>query len=158
MKAITVLVIILFLSRNCPAQGLEADFWLTFEQLEDSLRVNPKPVFLYFHTDWCTYCRKMEVEVFTKANIVSELSQNYYAVKFNAEYPGEIAFDGKVFSNNQLKISRTPLHDLAILFNGKNNTFAPPLMLVFDENFISKKRINSYIDSKTLQGILISDL
>ncbi|MCH6201676.1 thioredoxin fold domain-containing protein [Aquiflexum sp. LQ15W] len=158
MRAIPIIFILIFLSRYSPAQEKSMDFWLDFEQLEDSLRVNPKPIFLYFHTDWCTYCRKMEVEVFTKAFIVSELSQNYYAVKFNAEYPDNIAFDGKVFSNNQLKISRTPLHDLAILFNGQNNPFAPPLMLLMDENFLVKKRVNSYLDSKTLRSILVSDL
>jgi hypothetical protein len=100
----------------------------------------------------------MEAEVFTKPFIVSELSENYYAVKFDAESPDDVIFDGMVFSNRQLKKSRTPLHDLAILFNGQNNPFAPPLMLLMDENFLVKKRVNSYLDSKSLHAILNPDL
>lgn len=158
MKSIPVILLLIFLSRYSPAQEKSTDFWLDFEQLEDSLKVNPKPVFLYFHTDWCTYCRKMEAEVFTKPIIISALSENYYAVKFDAENPEDVIFDGMVFSNRQLKKSRTPLHDLAILFNGQNNAFAPPLMLLMDENFLVKKRVNSYLDSKSLHAILDPDL
>ncbi|EMS34440.1 hypothetical protein C943_03659 [Mariniradius saccharolyticus AK6] len=129
---------------------------MTFEQLEDSLRVNPKPVFLYFHTDWCTYCRKMEKEVFTKPTVTESLSNDLYAVKFDAEFDGDVVFDGQVFSNRQLKTSRIPLHDLAILFNGQNNAFAPPLMLLLDQNFVVKKRVNQYMDSKALVETLES--
>jgi thioredoxin-related protein len=156
MKPIVALVIVLFLSGNCPAQESNTDFWLTFEQLEDSLRVNPKPVFLYFHTDWCTYCRKMEAEVFKKPRVVEQLSTQFYAVKFDAEYPGEVDFDGRIFSNGQLKTSRNPLHDLALLFNGQNSTFAPPLMVFLDGDFVLKKRVNQYMDSKALVETLES--
>jgi thioredoxin-related protein len=156
MRTIVALVLILFLSGNLPAQEMKTDFWLTFEQLEDSLRVNPKPVFLYFHTDWCTYCRKMEAEVFRKPNVVEQLSSHFYAVKFDAEYPGDVDFEGQVFSNRQLKTSRNPMHDLALLFNGQNNPFAPPLMVFLDADFVLKKRVNQYMDSKALAGMLES--
>lgn len=158
MKSVLIILILIFLSRYSPAQEKSTNFWLDFEQLEDSLRVNPKPVFLYFHTDWCTYCRKMEAEVFSKPFIVALLSKDYYAVKFDAENPKDVIFDGMVFSNRQLKKSRTPLHDLAILFNGQNDTFAPPLLLLMDEDFLVKKRINSYLDSKSLRAVLDANL
>ncbi|MFD2201247.1 thioredoxin family protein [Shivajiella indica] len=158
MKSMTIILLFMFLSGYVPAQELKSDIWLDFEQLEDSLKVNPKPVLLYFHTDWCTYCRKMEAEVFTKPAVLELLSQNFYAVKFNAEYPDEVIFDGRIFSNQQLKTSRTPLHELAILFNGGENTFAPPLLMLFDGQFIFKNRANNYLDSKSLQSFLQSAL
>jgi thioredoxin-related protein len=158
MKSVLVILILIFLSRYSPAQEKSTNFWLDFEQLEDSLKNNPKPVFLYFHTDWCTYCRKMEAEVFSKPFIVALLSKDYYAVKFDAENPKDVIFDGMVFSNRQLEKSRTPLHDLAILFNGQNDVFAPPLLLLMDEYFLVKKRINSYLDSKSLRAVLDANL
>lgn len=158
MKSVYLIFFLVILSRYSPAQDIKSDFWLDFGQLEDSLKVNPKPVFLYFHTEWCTYCRKMEAEIFTKPTIFGQLSENYYAVKFDAEFPGDVFFDGRVFSNKQLKTRRSALHELIILFNGENNTFAPPLMLLFDENFFLQKRINSYLDSKSLYDVLNSDL
>jgi len=154
MKSIIALTVILFLSGNSPAQDMKTDFWLTFEQLEDSLNVNPKPVFIYFHTDWCTYCRKMESEVFSKPDIISILSNNLYAVKFDAEFKEKVIFDGQVFSNQQLKTHRFPVHDLVALFLGQNHSFSPPLMLVFDKNFRLKNRANHYLDSKALYKML----
>ncbi|WP_245189573.1 thioredoxin family protein [Lunatimonas salinarum] len=152
MKSVLMTLMVLVLSRYVPAQ----DYWLDFEQLEDSLRANPKPVFLYFQTDWCSYCRKMEAEVFTKEIISTELSEHYYAVKFDAEYPEDVLFDGKRFSNRNLKKSRTPFHDIALLFSGEQKAFAPPLIILLDERFFIRKKINSYLDSKSLYTLLSS--
>ena len=59
--------------------------WISFEQLEDSLAVKPKKVFIDFYTEWCTYCRKMDKKVFTKPAVASLLNEEYYAVKMDAE-------------------------------------------------------------------------
>jgi thioredoxin-related protein len=119
MKTIVALVIVLFLSGHCPAQESNTDFWLTFEQLEDSLRVNPKPVFLYFHTDWCTYCRKMEKRCLKNRVLRTAIRCICTRSSLMPNTTGDVDFDGQVFSNRQLKTSRTSLHDLAVCSMGK---------------------------------------
>ena len=53
---ITVLVLLLF--NRIVAQENSIN-WLNFEQLEDSLTVNPKNVFIVFYADFlCTYTEK----------------------------------------------------------------------------------------------------
>ncbi|WP_375583011.1 thioredoxin family protein [Cyclobacterium xiamenense] len=154
MKRFLFLVIFSLLSSILTAQEEPNSYWLDFAQLQDSLEQHPKPVLLYFQTDWCTYCRKMEAEVFSKPKISTLLSENYYAVKFNAEYPDEVILGGQVFTNDQLHTSRTPLHELTRLFNGGDSTFAPPLILVFDDAFVLKSRVNAYMDSANLEEML----
>ncbi|MEM9024458.1 MAG: thioredoxin domain-containing protein, partial [Bacteroidota bacterium] len=60
------IILSLFASAFAGAQEAKAVNWLTFEQLEDSLAIHPKKVFIDFYANWCSYCRKMDKVVFTK--------------------------------------------------------------------------------------------
>ena len=67
MVAIRLILMILALhiSKASFAQKEPQVQWLSFEQLEDSLALNPKKVFIDFYADWCAPCLKMQKEVFT---------------------------------------------------------------------------------------------
>ena len=39
-----------------------------------------KPVFLYFRSDWCTYCKKMETVTFADDKVQAELNENYISI------------------------------------------------------------------------------
>ena len=67
----------ILLCTSLSAQNTESVRWLTFEQLEDSQAVKPKKVFIDFHTNWCTYCRKMDKVVFTKPEVIKLLNEEY---------------------------------------------------------------------------------
>ena len=124
--------------------------WLSFEQLEDSLAVKPKKVFIDFYTDWCTYCRKMDKKVFTNPDVIALLNAEYYAVKMDAESSDTIHFDGQQFINDQLKKSRKPIHQMAQLLALRKGTFDPPVMVLIDEKFRVTQRYFEYLDSKKL--------
>ena len=136
------------------AQKAHAVQWLTFEQLEDSLSNQhadkPKRVFIDFYTDWCTYCRKMDKVVFTKPEVIELLNEDYYAVRFDAESEAAIAFGGQSLINDQVGKSRSPIHQIAQLLASRDGQFAPPVMVVLDEEFKVLARHFSYMDSKRL--------
>lgn len=125
--------------------------WLSFEQLDDSLKIKPKPVIISFYTDWCVYCKKMDKEVYSKAAIIKEISQNYYAVKFDAETKIPIQFDGKTFHK------KMQFHELALLLGAKEKQFTPPVTLILDSNFVVKSRWFEYLSSDKLLKILITN-
>src|SRR5690606_22808740 len=87
----------------CQAQERDTINWLSFEQLSDSLQVKPKKVLLFFHTDWCAYCRKMEREVLSDPEVIAELNKSYYAVKFDAESVDTVTFEQQKFTNSVAK-------------------------------------------------------
>lgn len=155
MKLLGYIPFIFVLSWNLSAQD-NNNTWLTFEQLEDSLAHRPKKVLLYFYTDWCTYCRKMDKEIFPKPEVQGILNKMYYVVKFDAESTDTVTFDQQQFVNRQIGKSRTPTHDLAIIFNGGEDNLAPPLFLFLDTDFKVVHTVNHYMDSKTLQKVLLS--
>lgn len=137
------------------AQEREAINWLTFEQLEDSLGTSPKPVFIDFYTDWCTYCKKMDRVVFKKSAVVSALNKGYYAVRFDAESEAEVTFGGQVFVNDQVKKSRNPVHQLAQLLALRQGQFAPPTLVILDKDFNVTARYFEYLDSDQLMKALL---
>ena len=132
------------------AQEKETVEWLSFDQLDDSLSVQPKKVFVDFYTDWCTYCRKMDKVVFTKPEVVKVLNDDYYSVRMDAESTDSIRFDGQFFINDQVKESRNPVHQLAQILAYRDGEFTPPTMIILDENFNIRKRYFEYLDSKRL--------
>ena len=153
------IAISLFLCAHSSAQEAEAVRWLTFEQLEDSLATNrgndrPKKIFIDFYTDWCTYCRKMDKVVFTKPEVIDLLNENYYAVRFDAETKAEITFGGKILINDQVDKSRTSIHQIAQLLALREGQFAPPTLIILDEDFNVTARYFEYLSSKQLLNVL----
>ena len=146
-----------FTTLSLSAQSTKIN-WISFEQLEDSLDVKPKKSFISFYADWCVYCKKMDRAAFSDPKVIQELSENYYAVKMNAEATEKIQFDGRFFYNEQVGKKRRPNHQLAlILASRKNKPFTLPALIVFDKNFQITGRYFEYQSPKELLEILQKD-
>lgn len=133
--------------------------WLTFEQLEDSLTVKPKKVFINFYADWCAYCKKMDDAAFKNKEVIKLLNSNFYAVKMDAESKDSITFDGKVFTNKEIGKKRNPTHQIPLLLGKrKDKNFTLPLTLLLDKNFNMLERNFNYISPKEMIKILENNL
>lgn len=125
--------------------------WLSFEQLEDSLAVGPKRVFIDFYADWCAYCKKMDKAAFRDPRVVSRLNTEYYAVKMNAEATDTIIFGGESFSNKQLGKKRNPTHEIPLLLASReNHPFSLPAIVILNQNFEVTERYFEYLSPKQL--------
>ena len=143
-------IILLFSASPSIAQEAESIHWLSFEALEDSLAVKPKKVFIDFYTDWCTYCHKMDKVVFTKPEVIEQLNERYYSVRFNAEADQEINFSGQQLMNEQIGQSRNPLHQIAQLLALREGKFVAPTLVILDKDFKVTARYFEYMSSKKL--------
>lgn len=133
--------------------------WLSFEQLEDSLQQKPKPVFIYFYADWCAYCKKTDRHAFKSPEVIQQLSNQFYAVKMNAESTDTIRFGGVTFYNEEVGEKRNPTHQLAkLLASRKNQAFSLPAIILLDKNFNLLEREFSYLTSEALLEFLKNNL
>lgn len=156
MNKIVILCIFTFTLFFMRAEAQNAKInWINFEQLEDSLAVKPKKVLIFFYTDWCTYCKKMDKVAFNNPEVIAVLNSKYYAVKMNAELKDTITFGGEKHSNQQIGKRRKPTHQIALLLaSRKNMAFTLPVNIILDKKFRITERKFEYLSSKKLLKLL----
>ncbi|WP_028377220.1 thioredoxin family protein [Leeuwenhoekiella sp. MAR_2009_132] len=129
--------------------------WISWEQLEDSLVEKPKKTFIFFHADWCAYCKKIDRVVFTKPEVIKKINKEFYALRMNVETTDTIHFDGQIFTNKQHLTKRNGVHELPLLQATRpNKPFSLPVTLIFNKDFTVEKRIFEYYTSGLLLGFL----
>ncbi len=155
IRRITTYLIFALACQTISAQQTEKIDWLTFEQLEDSLKLKPKKVLIDFYADWCAYCKKMDKVGFSDPTVISKLNTNYYAVKMNAESIDTISFGGETFMNKQLGRKRNPTHEIPLLLTSrKNKPFTLPAIVILNEKFEITARYFEYLSPKKLYQAL----
>jgi len=154
MKHSIIILTILLLASTGFAQNKGIN-WKTWAELEEALEDHPKPVFVYFHADWCAYCKKIKREVFTKKEVIEKINTHYYAVNMDIETTQSITFDGVTFVNKQAETKRNGIHELPLLLASTDaKTVTLPATLIFDNTSAIKQRIFTYYTSKKLLKML----
>lgn len=129
--------------------------WISFEQLDDSLAVKPKKVFISFYTNWCAYCKKMNKVAFKNPEVIALLNSEYYAVKMDAESKKNITFEKAEYINEEVGKNRQPIHQIPLLLaSRKNRAFSLPATVILNKTFKITKRHFEYLSTKKMLRIL----
>lgn len=59
--------------------------WQFYSKGIDIAKTQDKPVFLYFHADWCTYCTKLKKTTFADKNVLNYLNDNFISIAIDTE-------------------------------------------------------------------------
>jgi thioredoxin-related protein len=57
-----------------------------------------KKILVDVYTGWCTWCKKMDAEVYTDKNVINLIDKHFIPVKLDAESSRPVSFQGKSFS------------------------------------------------------------
>ncbi len=146
-KTLLIIFAIVFVSSLAISQ--EKIRWRTWEEVNQLSQVEPKKVIVDVYTDWCKVCKKMDKYTYVTPNVVAYINKNYYAIKFDAEYPEDIMFDGKEYEFVGSK--KRGYHQLAAhILNGQ---LRYPTTVFLDESLKVIQAIPGYLDSKTMMMI-----
>lgn len=126
----------------------------TFQEAEQLAIKNPKPIVVFIHTAWCTYCKMMENSTFKNKKIIATLNDNYYFVPFDAETTEAINFNKHTFKF-QPTGTKTGIHELATALASINGqvTFPTTTILGTDNSIIFQQ--HSLIRAVDLLSILL---
>ncbi len=124
-----------------------------FEQLDSLLKEEKRPVVVFLHTSWCTYCSTMKNTTFINEGVVELLNQKFYFVSLDIEEKNDISFRGHTFKYKPTG-STTGVHELAEQLGTINGELAYPGTCFLNADCEIIYQREGYIQSKELLNIL----
>ena len=124
--------------------------WLTWEQAIEKNETEKRKILVDFYTDWCGWCKKMDVNTFDTEIISDYLNEFYYPVKFDAERKQTIIYKGKEYKF--IRRGKSGYHELAAELLGGKLSF--PTVVFLDENSEIIQPIPGYQDARTFEMII----
>ncbi|MBF0111359.1 MAG: thioredoxin fold domain-containing protein [Desulfamplus sp.] len=65
--------------------------WQTHDKGIPMAKEQKKKIFVYFHAEWCGYCRKMEGGTFKDKAVIDYLNANFIAIKVDSDVETKVA-------------------------------------------------------------------
>ncbi|MBT3176310.1 MAG: thioredoxin fold domain-containing protein [Desulfobacula sp.] len=65
--------------------------WQNYAQGRELAKNQNKHIFLYFHADWCTYCRKLKKTTFKDKTVLKYLKDNFISIEVDTDKNQEMA-------------------------------------------------------------------
>lgn len=96
MKVVRLIALVCLLPLAGAAQQAQVR-WMSIEEALKASEKNPRKILIDMYTDWCGWCHKMDRDTFGDSTIAKYISQNYYAVKMNAETQPDFSYKGRTF-------------------------------------------------------------
>ncbi len=140
-----------FKQPDSPANDVLRDSikWMTWEQMLEKSKTQPRKVVVDVYTDWCGWCKRMDATTFSDPCVAKYINETYYAVKFDAEQKQDIVFKEKTYKF--VKNGMRGYHELAAEITRGQLSF--PTIVFLDENIDVIQSIPGYRDVKDFETI-----
>ena len=92
-KAMFLLGVLLVLGCNQTApQGEKGSIgWVTnLSEAKTMAKEQGKPMFIDFHADWCSWCRRMDLDTYANKQ-VADMAKNFICVKIDTQEQSDVA-------------------------------------------------------------------
>ena len=117
--------IIVFILLSFGLRPKEKINWISFEQLQEAYKKNPKPILVDLYTNWCGWCKVMEKNTYNNNKVAAYINENYYAVKYNAESKEDVIFNNKTYHYN----AQYKINDLAMFLSSGELSYPNTIFL-----------------------------
>ncbi len=125
----------------------------TFAEIEQLMEQQPRPLLVFFYTDWCSYCELMKQKTFTDPKIIQELNENYYVIFFDGESKEVVKWDNRNWGFRKRGL-KSGTHQLVLYFAEQRGTVTYPTTVFLDSKFQKMYQHNSYLKASELHAIL----
>lgn len=123
---------------------------VTFAQLQDSMRLHPRPVVIEIYTDWCSYCRMQDMQIKRTPAVKQLLSEQYYFVTLNAESQQPLIFNDTLYPF--MPDGNRGIHALAAKFMRQPPSY--PMWILLDTTWQIKGAYTGFLKARELEVLL----
>lgn len=138
MKKFIMLIICIFIFGSggylADQAGISEEItWYEMTEAQNLASKGDKKVLVYAEASWCTYCKKVEKEVFPRKDVQELISKYYYPVRVDIESDDIVKFNGEEMTEQEfsasMRVSGTPTF---LFIDGEGNVlggqpgFIPP--------------------------------
>ncbi|MBL4662098.1 MAG: thioredoxin fold domain-containing protein [Flavobacteriaceae bacterium] len=143
-----LLLIVFFLS--AVAMTAQKVNWMTMDEALAAQEKEPKKIIMDVYTTWCGPCKLLDKNTFGNKKVADFINENYYPVKFNAEGPEEVTYQGFTYTNPNYQSERrgrnaTHFFTDALKLNGY------PSIVFFEENGTLIQAVPGYKSPQDLE-------
>jgi thioredoxin-related protein len=131
-------------------EAAQAIKWMTWDEMQEAQKKEPRKVVVDVFTDWCGWCKRMEATTFTNPSVIKYVNEHYYAVKFDAETKTTIHFRGRDY--RFIPEGVRGYNELAAEI--LNNQMSYPTTVYFDETLNEIFPVPGYQEPKMFETVL----
>lgn len=113
--------------------------WIGFEEALNLQATSKKPIMVFVYTNWCSWCKLMEKDIFQNPKAVSYLNNQFYSVKINAESKDTFVVKGQTYAY----LPQYKANELALYLLEGRLSFPTTVFLTAAQKV---QRIPSYLD------------
>jgi thioredoxin-related protein len=85
-----------------PAIALAGPAWRSWDAGLREAGTSGRPVLVDVYTDWCGWCRRMDRDVYARAEVQDYLARKFVTVKLDAESSDAARFEGREYTSRTL--------------------------------------------------------
>ena len=102
MTRLSALIALFLVAAPAPAAAGSGIAWRGWDRGLEEAKASNRPVLVDVYTQWCGWCRRMDAEVYARAEIRDYLKQNFVVVKLDAEASDPARYEGRAFTSRSL--------------------------------------------------------
>jgi len=76
--------------------------WLKYDQGLEQAKKEKKKLMVFFYTDWCGWCKRMNSSTYTDEEVKKLLAKNFVSIKVNGDSQNMISVDSAKITEKQL--------------------------------------------------------
>lgn len=76
--------------------------WQAWDRGLEEARSSGKRVLVDVHTQWCGWCRRMQADVYSRADVRDYLQQRFVVIRLDAEASDPAHYEGRNFTSRSL--------------------------------------------------------
>ena len=123
---------------------------ISLEKFNSIFNENPKPILLYFSTNWCSYCMIQKKQLKKEDELLQILNNDIYFIEIDAEANQSIIFLGREYKSS----SNGKMHSFLEEFIDKKDQISYPYWVLISEEFKIEMKYTGLIKNKTLKLLL----